>query len=77
MKYGTKIVYGIDPQVLANMRHIDALRACLVGARKQINHFTYSAPKMTRWSNRRKNIIAYIRKAENWVYSKLEEIENG
>ena len=44
MKYGTRPVYGIDPKALANMRHIDALRECLIGVRSQTYHFTHDAP---------------------------------
>ena len=60
MKYGTKLIYGIEPQQLANMRHIDALHACKQGAKKRLDKLT--KPSMLKWGKRRSALIAYIQK---------------
>ena len=73
MKYGTKLIYGIDPQQLANMRHIDALHACRKGAKQRLDKLT--KPNMLKWSKRRSGLIAYIQKSINWLDKKIGEIE--
>lgn len=73
MKYGTKLIYGIDPQQLANMRHIDALRACRKGAKNRLDKLT--KPNMLKWGKRRSGLIAYIQKSINWLDRKIEEME--
>ena len=75
MKYGTKLVYGIDPKVLANMRHIDALRECEIGVKSQLYHFTHKAPTPDKWCNRRKVIIQYLKDTTVWVDAKLAEFK--
>ena len=75
MKYGTKLVYGIDPKTLANMRHIDALRECLLGVRSQIYHFTHNAPSPDKWCSRRKLMLTYLKNAEEWLIAKLAEFD--
>ena len=37
MKFGTKLIYGIDQRQLANMRYIDALHACKQGAKARLS----------------------------------------
>lgn len=73
MKYGTKLIYGIDPQQLANMRHIDALHACRKGAKTRLDKLT--KPSMLKWGKRRSGLIAYIQKSINWLDKKMEEME--
>ena len=73
MKYGTKLIYGIDPQQLANMRHIDALHACKRGAKYRLEKLT--KPSMVKCGNRRSALIAYIQKSINWLDKKIGEIE--
>lgn len=73
MKYGTKLIYGIDPQQLANMRHIDALHACKRGAKERLDQLT--KPSMLNWGKRRSALIAYIQKSINWLDKKIKEIE--
>lgn len=73
MKYGTKLIYGIDPQQLANMRHIDALHACRKGAKNRLDKLT--KPSMLNWGKRRSELIAYIQKSINWLDRKIKEIE--
>ena len=75
MKYGTKLVYGIDPKAIANMRHIDALRECLLGVRSQTYHFTHDAPSPDKWCSRRKGILTYLKNAEEWLIAKLAEFD--
>lgn len=75
MKYGTRLVYGIDPKALANMRHIDALRECLLGVRSQTYHFTHDAPSPDKWCSRRKGILTYLKNAEEWLIAKLAEFD--
>ena len=73
MKYGTKLIYGIDPQQLANMRHIDALHACKRGAKERLEKLT--KPNMLKWGKRRSGLIVYIQKSINWLDRKMEEME--
>jgi hypothetical protein len=73
MKYGTKLIYGIDPQQLANMRHIDALHACKKGAKNRLDKLI--KPSMLKWGKRRSGLIAYIQKSINWLDRKIKEIE--
>ena len=73
MKYGTKLIYGIDPQQLANMRHVDALNACKCGGKLQLKRF--SKPPVAKWGGRRLALVAYISKSLKWVDKKLKEIE--
>ena len=73
MKYGTKLIYGIDPQQLANMRHIDALHACRKGAKQRLDKLT--KPNMLKWGKRRSGLIAYIQKSINWLDRKIEEMK--
>ena len=73
MKYSTKLIYGIDAKVLANMRHVDALRACQAGAKERLQKLT--APKLATWGYRRCTLVAYIEKSLNWIEEKLKEME--
>ena len=73
MKYGTKLIYGIDPQQLANMRHIDALHACRKGAKNRLDKLT--KPNMLKCGKRRSGLIAYIQKSINLLDRKMEEME--
>lgn len=73
MKYSTKLVYGIPPAVLANMRHVEALNACKCGGKLQLKRF--SKPPLARWGGRRMALVAYINKSLDWVDEKLKEIE--
>ena len=73
MKYGTKLIYGIDPQQLANMRHIDALHACKQGAKERLEKLT--KPPMITWGNRRSKLVVYIEKSIKWLDKKIGEIE--
>ena len=73
MKYGTKLIYGIDPQQLANMRHIDALHACKRGAKDRLEKLT--KPSMVKWGNRRSKLVVYIEKSIKWLDKKIGEIE--
>ena len=73
MKYGTKLIYGIDPQQLANMRHIDALHACKRGAKDRLEKLT--KPSMVKWGNRRSKLIVYIEKSIKLLDKKIGEIE--
>lgn len=72
MKYSTKLVYGILPTALANMRHVDALNACKCGGRLQLKRF--SKPPLARWCGRRLALVAYISKSLEWVDEKLKEL---
>ena len=73
MKYGTKLIYGIDPQQLANMRHIDALHACRKGAKNRLYKLT--KPSAITWGVRRNSLINYIQKSIKWLDKKISEIE--
>ena len=73
MKYGTKLIYGIDPQQLANMRHIDALNACKIGAKERLNKLT--KPLMIKWGRRRYELVTYIEKSLKWLDNKIDEME--
>lgn len=73
MKYGTKLIYGIDPKQLANMRYIDALHACKRGAKDRLEKLT--KPSMVKWGNRRSKLIVYIEKSIKWLDKKIGEIE--
>ena len=73
MKYSTKLVYGIPPAVLANMRHVDALNACKNGGKLQLKRF--SKPPLVKWGGRRMELVAYINKSLEWVDEKLKEMK--
>lgn len=73
MKYSTKLVYGIPPAVLANMRHVDALNACKNGGKLQLKRF--SKPSIAKWGGRRMALVAYINKSLEWVDEKLKEMK--
>ena len=73
MKYSTKLVYGIDPQQLANMRHIDALYACKRGAKERLKKLI--KPPLMDWGSRRSNLVFYIEKSIKWIDDKLGEME--
>ena len=73
MKYGTKLIYGIDVQQLANMRLIDALHACKQGAKGRLEKLT--KPPMITWGNRRSKLVVYIEKSIKWLDKKIGEIE--
>jgi len=74
MKYSTLIVYGIPPKDLANMRHVDALRACKAGGIKRLNQLTHKSPNQANWCKRRTDLIKYIGKAVKWQEMKLNEM---
>lgn len=74
MKYGTKLIYGIDPQQLANMRHIDALHACKQGAIAHKNRIVYSKP-MCELTSAEQELLAYLEKSIKWCEKKLDEME--
>ena len=73
MKYGTKLIYGIDPKQLANMSYIDALHACKRGAKDRLEKLT--KPSMVKWGNRRSKLIVYIEKSIKWLDKKIGEVE--
>lgn len=73
MKYGTKLIYGIYPKQLANMRYIDALHACKRGAKDRLEKLT--KPSIVKWGNRRSKLIVYIEKSIKWLDKKIGEIE--
>lgn len=73
MKYSTKLIYGISPTVLANMRHVDALNACKCGGKLQLDRF--SKPPISKWCGRRIALVAYINKSLEWIDDKLGEME--
>lgn len=73
MKYSTKLIYGIDPQQLANMRYIDALHACRKGAKIRLDKLT--KPSAITWGVRRHTLINYIQKSIKWLDKKIGEIE--
>ena len=50
MKYGTKELYGIEPEQLANMKTIDYLRACRSAAIAKRNALVLEDEPMWSWS---------------------------
>ena len=73
MKYSTKLIYGIPPAVLANMRHVDALNACKCGAKERLKKLT--KPPLMEWGSRRSELVFYIEKSIKWIDDKLGEME--
>ena len=57
------MVYGIDPKVLGEMKHKDALIACKEGAVKRLARLTHKSCNQAKWCNKRRLVIAYIQKA--------------
>jgi len=76
MKYGTKELYDIEPEQLANMKTIDYLRVCRDAAIAKRNALVLEREPMWKWSVEKNAMIEYLNKAINSREFLLEEMEN-
>ena len=76
MKYGTKELYGIEPEKLAKMKTIDYLRICREAAIRKREALVHEDEPIWFWSVEKRAMIDYLTKAINSREFLLNEMEN-
>ena len=76
MKYGTKELYGIEPEKLAKMKTIDYLRICREAAIRKREALVHEDEPIWFWSAEKRAMIDYLTKAINSREFLLNEMEN-